>query len=150
MTEADLLKLISEIHDSGVKTLAMMRAMGIAHTANTPVGDAMLRGVSGGTRVALRRTAQLGALPHGGGAAGESVAPSDLGRRGTVTLRATAAPVLATISKYPSAEMMTVGRGGIGGVSAATRCSEVVPYRHGFMFEADCPFRFRLQVSANA
>ncbi|PNH10990.1 Pleiotropic drug resistance protein 1, partial [Tetrabaena socialis] len=50
MSDEDLVKLATETHDSGVRTLGAMRAMGITHTANTPVGDAMLRGVSGGER----------------------------------------------------------------------------------------------------
>ncbi|KAG2487630.1 hypothetical protein HYH03_013769 [Edaphochlamys debaryana] len=50
MSEAAFLELADQTFDSGVRTLAAMRAMGIAHTADTPVGDAMLRGVSGGER----------------------------------------------------------------------------------------------------
>ncbi|KAG2432130.1 hypothetical protein HXX76_009056 [Chlamydomonas incerta] len=50
LSDDDLLKLMDETYDSGIRTLGAMRAMGIAHTANTPVGDAMLRGVSGGER----------------------------------------------------------------------------------------------------
>ncbi len=48
MSDEQLLSLLDSVHDSGAKTLSIMRTMGIAHTANTPVGDAMLRGVSGG------------------------------------------------------------------------------------------------------
>ena len=34
----------------GIQTLLVMRTLGIAHTKDTPVGDSMLRGVSGGER----------------------------------------------------------------------------------------------------
>ncbi|GIL82508.1 hypothetical protein Vretifemale_11338 [Volvox reticuliferus] len=50
MTDEDMLKLLDETFGSGVNTLGAMRVMGISHCANTPVGDAMLRGVSGGER----------------------------------------------------------------------------------------------------
>ncbi|KAG2439064.1 hypothetical protein HYH02_006591 [Chlamydomonas schloesseri] len=50
LSDDELLKIMDETYDSGIRTLGAMRAMGISHTANTPVGDAMLRGVSGGER----------------------------------------------------------------------------------------------------
>lgn len=66
-----LLQLVSETFDSGVKTLGAMRQMGIAHTADTPVGDAMLRGVSGGERKRVT-LAEMLVRPAGlGGGGGE-------------------------------------------------------------------------------
>lgn len=41
--EDEILALGARVLLSGVKVMAMMRAFGIAHTKDTPVGDAMLR-----------------------------------------------------------------------------------------------------------
>ncbi|GAX73712.1 hypothetical protein CEUSTIGMA_g1165.t1 [Chlamydomonas eustigma] len=49
--EASFMSLLSEVKTvHGIMTLVYMRTLGIGHTKDTPVGDAMLRGVSGGER----------------------------------------------------------------------------------------------------
>ena len=45
------MQLLAEIKTvRGLRTISVLRALGIAHTKDTPVGDSMLRGVSGGER----------------------------------------------------------------------------------------------------
>ena len=49
--EEEFMQLLAEIKTvRGLRTISVLRALGIAHTKDTPVGDSMLRGVSGGER----------------------------------------------------------------------------------------------------
>eukprot|EP00877_Chromochloris_zofingiensis_P010755 jgi/Chrzof1/5933/Cz16g21030.t1 len=50
VTEDDIERLISDIWGTGVKTEVVMKLLGLAHCKDTLVGDALLRGVSGGER----------------------------------------------------------------------------------------------------
>jgi ABC-type multidrug transport system ATPase subunit len=43
--------MLNELKDArGIRIMTVLRMLGIAHTKDTPVGDSMLRGVSGGER----------------------------------------------------------------------------------------------------
>lgn len=49
--ESRFMQLLSEVKEArGIRVMSVMRVLGIAHTKDTPVGDSMLRGVSGGER----------------------------------------------------------------------------------------------------
>eukprot|EP00798_Chlamydomonas_sp_ICE-L_P013540 gene13540-19410_t len=48
--EERLIKVLGELPVIGSRVVTIMRAFGILHTKDTPVGDSMLRGVSGGER----------------------------------------------------------------------------------------------------
>lgn len=49
--EQEFMELLGEVkHTRGLTVMSTMRCLGIAHTKDTPVGDASLRGVSGGER----------------------------------------------------------------------------------------------------
>lgn len=55
----EIISLGERIYQTPVKILSLMRAFGIAHTRDTPIGDAMLRGVSGGERKRVTVTEML-------------------------------------------------------------------------------------------